>query len=88
MATRYVDLVVLPRGGLHARIKKQRIRQGITPAEAAHLLGCSQQNYHRIEGVFSTPKLETLWLLAEIFECTVCDLIPPEWPIREESRDD
>ena len=83
MAHRYVDEVMIPRKPLYEKIKRQRIREGLTSADVARALGASQQNASRVVNVRHIPTIASLWRLAEVLNCRVIDLIPEEWPIRE-----
>lgn len=56
------------------RIKKRRIKQGLTQNELGKLIGTSQQMIAQYENSLRKPKLETLEKIAQALDITAAEL--------------
>lgn len=56
---------------LHLKLRKLREKSGMSQAEMAKLLGCSQQTYSRYESHTTEIPLESLIFLADYYDTSV-----------------
>lgn len=57
------------------RLKKMRVKAGLTQVEMAALLKVSAVTYNRYEGGTRTPTIDILLKVAQIFHCTTDELL-------------
>ncbi len=56
---------------LHLKLRELREKSGMSQAETAKLLGCSQQTYSRYESHTTEIPLESLIFLADYYDTSV-----------------
>ena len=60
------------------RIKSLRVTKGLSQGAVAEKLGIVHQQYHKYEAGVVRPSAGFLIKVADIFDCAVGDLFPPE----------
>lgn len=60
------------------RIKAKRKLLDIQQLNVAMAIGMSQSLYCKIETGARVPKITTMYKLADVFECSILDLLPTE----------
>lgn len=60
------------------RIKSLRVQRGLSQSSVAEHLGIVHQQYHKYESGLNRVSAGMLIKLAEVLDCHVADLIPPD----------
>lgn len=60
------------------RIKSLRVQRGLSQGDVAGHLGIVHQQYHKYESGLNRVSAGMLIKLAEVLDCQVSDLIPPD----------
>ena len=65
-------------GGTHpeSRLQQARIKAGVSQAQAAEKLGIDTRSFQNYEYGATSPQLEKLILLRELYNCEAADFFP------------
>lgn len=61
-----------------SRLKQLRVGKGLKQAAVAEMLGCETNTISRYERAETMPNIEHLLRLAEIFEVSPMEILPPQ----------
>lgn len=57
------------------KLRERRLAEGLTQAEVAARLGCTQTAIHQYEAGKRLPRFDVLLRLAELYHCSIYDFI-------------
>lgn len=78
MLTRLQNGYETMRNFVAARLKQLRLGKGLKQAAIAELIGCETNTISRYERAETMPNIEHLMKLAEVFEVSPMEILPPQ----------